>query len=199
MRKKWPLFVLIPLLIVFILSLTIYLLKSPKEVNDGYIGTQYIFQDLQFNTVSTDFALDEEVQNNFEEAGYYNVAYYSDPDEGRIVIFKTGDETFELIDEEWNQLQNPFKLIYMENFLKNNVEQDSEILSENDEELIKHRIQLFYKENISIIYNYELTKSNLEIRYLDILLNDSVYTILVRTSTGEEDIQEIIKSINLIN
>mgnify|MGYP001151621863 CR=1 FL=1 len=199
MKKKWPLFILFPLLLVLLLLFSLYLWKSPKKIKGEYIGNYYQLQQIQFNTISKDLTLDDETQKIFQDKGYYNVEYYSNSNDGRIVILKGGAETFDLINKEWNQLQNPFKLIYLQDFLKNNLRQDSEVLSENNEDVIKYRIQTFYKDNIKIIYNYNLTENNLEIRYLDILLNDSVYTILVRTNNGEADIQEIIKSINQIN
>jgi hypothetical protein len=199
MEKKWPLFILFPLLLILTASLLIYLWKGPKKIKDEYIGTQYQFQDIQFSTISKDLILDEEMQKTFENEGYYNIAYYSNTNDERIIVFKAEDETFESINKEWNQLQNPLKIIYMENFLKKNLSQDSQYFQENNEDVLKYRIQTFYKDNVKIIYNYELTKSNLEIRHLDILLNNSAYTIIVKTNNEEQDVQEIIKSINQIN
>lgn len=67
--KKWPLFLLFPLLLILLGSLILTLAFRPKPIENESIGTEYSFQTIQFNMISNDFKPLEEVSQEFKARG----------------------------------------------------------------------------------------------------------------------------------
>jgi len=200
MKKKWPLFILFPILLILISILALYIWRSPKKIKDEYIGTEYTFKDIQFDMVTDDFKVNQEAQETFDKRENENVVLYDNEDGDRLLIMRYDDsETLEFNQMEWKEYRNPLRVIYYETISKDAIEEASEILSERGIEITKYKIKTFYGENKKIIYKTIFHSDNSITRYLDVLFENVTYTISVSSQEADDDIQEIIKSINQTN
>lgn len=195
MKKKWSLFLLISLLVILSALLAASFWVRPKEILNESIGTQYTFQDIQFDMISTDFEVLEEAYEEFVKLGQENVIVYENSSGGRMVVMNSGEPSF--FHEEMKFFTNPVYIVYLSIFKPKEIAKYSDMAEELNNDFIKYKVTTHYSDEKEIVYKFSRDSENLVIHSLDILLNEKFYTIILTGDNLTGDAKEIIRSVNL--
>jgi hypothetical protein len=192
--KKWSLLILFPLLLILIGLLTLTLAFRSKPIENETIGTEYSFQNLQFNMVSNDFKLLEEAYEEFVELGEENVIVYEDSSGRRMIIMK--GKNINLFKEKVKFFTNPLYIAYLEIFTSEDISRYSELADEN-ENFRSFAAKVYESETKLIIYKFSETEERVIMHTIDVLQNNTLYSILLYGGNLKSDAYEIIRSVNI--
>jgi len=195
MKKKWPLFILIPLLLVLLGLLTIYIWKSPKRIKNESIGTEYSFQDIQFDMVSDDYIRIQELYEELEDIESENFEVYSNTDKQMMFITLMPDPDDLYI--FYNELKDPRKIFSFNSESPDKIAGYSEYMQDNNVEISYYNTSLLYSDTKEIIYIYYQMTDESEHASLYILMNGKGYEISLVNRNVQANALEIIRTVNL--
>ena len=189
MKKKWPLLLLIPLLLILIALFAVYIFKGPRKIKNESIGREYTFQNIQFDMISSDFKPNQEGYEELVERGVENIITYENTSGNTMIIIKNENRDF--FDEIITPIQNPINLIRLER----------EMLKTKDPETgyqaQKYKIILFEGNDKKAMLHYSINQENKTLRSIDVLIGNEYYTISLIGEELEADAYEIIRTVNI--
>jgi hypothetical protein len=197
MKKKWPLFILIPILLMLIFLLCTTLWLEPKEIKNPSTGTYYSFKDIQFNTLSNDFIPMEKIYEELAGVDTSTMPIFENPDRDRmfVTIMPESEDYYRMYDA----LQNLFEKLYFIKNIPNRTENYSEYMSGNDLSYTHFDIKTLYKGDIKVIRQYREINESHEALEFYILTDGDCYSIYLAGTDINADGEEIIRTVNIKN
>lgn len=105
-------------------------------------------------------------------------------------------QDIEFFNESVNFFTNPLYIAYLEIFTSEDISKYSALADEN-ENFRSFATKVYESETKQIIYTFSESEDGVVIHTLDVLQNNSLYTIILYGKDLDSDAREIIRSVNI--
>lgn len=175
--KSFYIILISSILLLITLSLGLYFQGKPKSIINEYDGTDYTFQDIQFDMISDDFSPLQDIYDEYKEQGIDSLIQFENPEGKNMIIVKEEISNAYITPEE---LKNPFNIIKL---------QIQAILN-------PLKIELWESDSKIIIYSKTIDYEGIT-HSMDIFIGNNYYSISLYGDNLEMDVDEIIRTVNI--
>lgn len=189
MKTSTKVILLSIVVIIFILALYFCLPTIPKKIKNEIKGTDYTFENITFNLPHNNYTVNEELTNQLlnEESDQndYKVMFLinNQNEKDYITIMRNSDDGYGFIKETISNLKNPFKHRALVRQAK------------KQNNLISSVFTLFSSPTKEVVLNRNTTEGRLAIYTVDLIIDNTFYTIIPSVVAGEEAALEFIRTV----
>jgi hypothetical protein len=175
--------------IIFILALYFCLPTIPKKIKNEIKGTDYTFENITFNLPHNNYIVNEELTNQLlneqSDQNDYKVMFLinNQNEKDYITIMRNSDDGYGFIKETISNLKNPFKHRTLVRQAK------------KQNNLISSVFTLFNSPTKEVVLNRNTTEGRLAIYTVDLIIDNTFYTIIPSVVAGEEAALEFIRTV----